>query len=357
MEVDVLIIGQGISGTFLSWNLAKQNVRFVVIDEDKPFTSSKIASGVINPVTGRQVVSTWMIETLLPFCKQAYTTFEQELNASFLTDTSIVSFAHTDQMMQAFEKRVHQEVTYIKADEINNYSAYFNVYGKAYQIVPVYLLDLHVMMQSWRKQLINHDQLLNEYFDINAFSFNETSVQYKHISAKKIIFCNGIQAYEYDFWKTLPYALNKGQALIAEIDGLPGKKIYKFGGTSYVPWDNNTWWIGSTYEREFENDLPTAAFRNHVEAEMKGLLKLPFKVLEHLSAVRPAALERRPFVGFHPLYKNIGILNGMGTKGCSLAPYFSQQLTENITAGKPIDPLADVQRFNKILTTRLKANN
>lgn len=71
--------------------------------------------------------------------------------------------------------------------------------------------------------------------------------------------------------------------------------------------------------------------------------------MDHVSAVRPATLERRPFVGFHPLYNQIGILNGMGTKGCSLAPYFASQLKVNLTQGRPINPEADINRYSRIL--------
>jgi len=61
-------------------------------------------------------------------------------------------------------------------------------------------------------------------------------------------------------------------------------------------------------------------------------------------------LERRPFVGFHPLYPSVGILNGMGTKGCSLAPYFSQQLVNHISSQLPIHPEADIKRFARVLS-------
>jgi hypothetical protein len=40
----------------------------------------------------------------------------------------------------------------------------------------------------------------------------------------------------------------------------------------------------------------------------------------------------------------------MGTKGCSLAPYFAHELAENIIHNKNINPLADVKRFSRILS-------
>jgi len=60
MQVDVLIIGQGICGTMLSWWLEKAGMSYVVADDPKPDSASRVAAGVINPVTGRRMVKTWM---------------------------------------------------------------------------------------------------------------------------------------------------------------------------------------------------------------------------------------------------------------------------------------------------------
>jgi glycine/D-amino acid oxidase-like deaminating enzyme len=86
-----------------------------------------------------------------------------------------------------------------------------------------------------------------------------------------------------------------------------------------------------------------------MEGALKEWLRVPFRVVEHMAAVRPATLERRPFVGFHPLYPVVGILNGMGTKGCSLAPYFARQLVRRMVSGMNIQADADILRFRKVL--------
>ncbi len=70
--IDYIIVGGGISGTFLSYYLLKKDQKIMVIDEAKANTSSAVASGVINPVTGRRLVTTWMIDELLPFAVNAY---------------------------------------------------------------------------------------------------------------------------------------------------------------------------------------------------------------------------------------------------------------------------------------------
>lgn len=68
--------------------------------------------------------------------------------------------------------------------------------------------------------------------------------------------------------------------------------------------------------------------------------------MDHIAAIRPANIQRRPFVGMHPTYTNMGIFNGMGTKGCSLAPYFAEQMTGHILHKTPIENEATIDRFN-----------
>ncbi len=117
-----------------------------------------------------------------------------------------------------------------------------------------------------------------------------------------------------------------------------------------VPWKDNLFWVGSTYEWKYEDLNPTPSFLDKTTQQLQNWLKLPFEIVNHIASERPANVERRPFVGFHPIQKNIGVFNGTGTKGCSLAPYFAYQLTQHIMNGEPIHPLADVQRFKNILS-------
>ena len=59
--IDYIIVGQGICGTLMSYYLQKEGKNIMVVDEAKPNTASLVASGIINPITGRGMVKTWMI--------------------------------------------------------------------------------------------------------------------------------------------------------------------------------------------------------------------------------------------------------------------------------------------------------
>ena len=351
MEVDYIIVGQGLSGSFLSWNLLKAGKKVLVINDVQPYTASKVASGVINPVTGRRIVSTWMIDVLLPFALEAYTHIGNDIGLELISQKNIIDFHPTPQMKLAFAERQPVEDKYLRypADE-PGLKQYFNFNFGAGEINPCYLIDVHLLLSGWRQKLIEKESLWEEVFDLSQLNTHHSPLTtYKNVSAQKIIFCDGTKGFDSPYFNLLPYAKNKGEAVIVEIDGLPRTNIFK-QGLSLVPWKENLWWAGSTYEWDFKDLLPSAAFREKVEELLKFWIKLPYKIVDHIAAERPANMERRPFVGFHPVHTNMGILNGMGTKGCSLAPYFAHQLTENILHDAPINPLADVKRFTKILS-------
>ncbi|HVX28240.1 MAG TPA: FAD-dependent oxidoreductase, partial [Parafilimonas sp.] len=327
----------------------------LVIDDNERNSASKIASGLINPVTGRRVVTTWMADELLPFAWKEYSVFGKELNIQCIQQKNILAFPSAPDLFQAFEKRKQQGNSYIYESPLTkeDLSVYFNFPFDVLQIAPCYLVDVHTLTEAWRNHLENDNLLLNEKFSENELILSERSVQYKNITAEKIIYCNGISSSVSKFWKQLPFVPNKGQALIAKIDYLSGEYIYKFGHLSLIPWQNNLWWIGSSNELNFVDEKPSDDFYQSTIVSLKKILKNTFKIEEHLSSIRPAAVERRPFAGVHPIYNQVAILNGMGSKGCSLAPWFAKELTDHLINNKTINALADVKRYANVLKREL----
>jgi glycine/D-amino acid oxidase-like deaminating enzyme len=350
MQVDYMIVGQGLCGTFLSWNLINAGKRVLVIDESKPYSSTKVASGVINPVTGRRIVRTWEIEQLMPFAVSAYTNLGNELGKPLIRQCNILDFHATPQVKLAFAERIPVEKEYLRIPENSDqWLHYFNPSFGIGEINPCWLIDLHAMLEGWRKKLADQESLLEENFNLEDCTINETQIRYKDIIAEKIIFCDGTSGLNNPYFNLLPYARNKGQAIIAEIPDLPATNIFK-QGISMVPWKDGLFWIGSTYEWNFSDLNPSGEFREKVSHQLKHWLKLPYRIADHLASERPANLERRPFVGLHPIHTSVGLLNGMGTKGCSLSPFFAKQLTDHLLYEHEINPLADIGRFRKILS-------
>lgn len=346
-----MIIGQGICGTWLSYYLIEAGKSVVIFDDEDKSSASYIASGLINPVTGRRVVTTWMADGLLPFVRAAYNAIGNKVNTQLIQQKNILIFPSAPDLMLAFNKRLQEGNSYIHQPSIQKEQlhSYFNFPFDVSEIAPCYLVDVHALIKSWRKFLKGINTLHNETFDENELSIFDDCISYKNMQAKKIIYCNGIQSSQSNYWKNLPFVQNKGQALIAAIPGLNGNYTYKFGYLSLIAWQNDLWWIGSSNELNFDSVSPTEAFYKSTVNALKRILKTDFEIKEHLSSIRPAAVERKPFAGIHPAYNQIAILNGMGSKGCSLAPWFARELAAHLINKEPINPLADVKRYTNVL--------
>jgi glycine/D-amino acid oxidase-like deaminating enzyme len=349
MEEEVLIIGQGLAGTWLSWWLYRSGITFKIIDVPNNDSASMRAAGLINPVTGRRMVTTWMIDELIPFAFDAYREIGKFLENSVIEEVSVIDFFPSVQMLQSFQKRFEEDPVYlIPGSDREKYAEWFQYDLGWGAIRPCLLVNVENLLIRWRAWLKKKELLIESGFDLSKLKLLNKGIEYGNIQSRHIIFCDGISSAQNPYFVKLPFALNKGEGLLVEIKGLPGDLVFK-KGMSLVPYRENIYWLGSSYEWSFDGDQPSANFRMTAEGWLKYNLKLPYTILEHFAAIRPATLERRPFVGFHPVHPQIGILNGMGTKGCSLAPYFARQLVEKLKGTGTINPLADITRFEKII--------
>lgn len=348
--VDYLIVGQGICGSFVAWNLEKANRSFIMIDKPDPLSSSRVAAGIINPVTGRRIVQTWMIDTLLDHAAKAYAQLGKALGVAAMAQKNSISFFPSPQMLLAFKQRLEEDATYLSfpADQ-EKYREQFQ-YDFGYgEISPCYAVNLAELLPAFRARLKNRDQLIEEAFDHSLLQLTAGGAHYKDIRAEKIIFCEGAGAMHNPWFSNLPFAYNKGEALIIKSDHLPTDKVFK-KSISLAPLTGDLFWAGSSYEWDFRDDKPSAIFRQKTEKHLREWIKKPFEITDHLASLRPATVERKPFAGVHPHHPQIAILNGMGAKGCSLAPYFADQLVNHLVKNTPLMEEADVNRYKRILS-------
>lgn len=349
MQTQFLILGQGLCGTWLSYYLKQAGASCIVIDNAAPHSASRIASGVINPVTGRRMVKTWMADTLLPFAEEQYDAIAHMLGEQLCYRTVVYNFFPSLQMKEShISKELLNENEYVGPfDEANEWKQFFNFDYGAGLIGPTFYIKLKSLLQSWSGLLKSSDALLEETFNWDELVLQNDGIRYKDIQAEYLIVCDGVAMESNRYFSKLPMVPNKGEAVLVSIPDLPSGLIYKKGQT-LVPWeDQNIFWLGSNYLLNYENNTPSKEFYQQSQAYLKDFLKVPFEIIDHISALRPTNLERRPFVGMHPLHPRLGILNGMGTKGCSLAPYFAHQLTNHLLHGSPILPEASIDRFGK----------
>jgi glycine/D-amino acid oxidase-like deaminating enzyme len=160
-------------------------------------------------------------------------------------------------------------------------------------------------------------------------------VQWKEVQAKKIIFCDGAFTTQNPYFNWLPFSLVKGEIIHITIPDNSLEHIIN-QGIFILPLRNGVYKVGATYEWNELTWQPTLKAQEELLPKLKALLKLPFELVAHDAGIRPATADRRPLIGLHPHYQSVGIFNGLGTKGVSLAPYFARQLFEHLEYNKEL---------------------
>ena len=82
-NTDVIILGLGLAGSALAWRLHWAGQRILLIDRGESVTASRIAAGLITPITGRRMTRADDFDLLLneaeTFYRQVETTTGQQL--------------------------------------------------------------------------------------------------------------------------------------------------------------------------------------------------------------------------------------------------------------------------------------
>lgn len=346
MQFDYIITGQGIAGTLLSYTLLQAGQRVLVIDEYKANSASRIAAGVINPVSGRRFEMGWMYDEIYPFARNTYQQLEQLLNVPVFRERDIWMVLPSEQLQAAFNVKTTSgaALQYTSPADPALWDAWLHQpYGAA--IVKGATVLLHNLLPAWRAYLQQKQLLLEERLDTDLLQITAAGVQYKNITARALIFCEGAQTVSNPwFGPHIPYLLNKGEVLKVHIPGLITENIIKRSIT-LVPQEKEIFWAGSTFAWDYPNELPTPEKRAYLEEGLQQLLKVPYTVLEQQAGVRPSGKDRRPIMGLHPEHPALGMFNGLGTKGCSLAPYMADLLTRHLLQGKPLLQETDIKRY------------
>lgn len=343
-SIDFLIIGQGLAGSALAWELVHRGKKVMVIDEPEANRSSTIAAGLFNPITGRVMTKTWMADQLFPELHRFYVTASSELHQPFFHPDTIYrpfisileqeqwKLKSADPSMLPFVKRFHETSQW--SHQVKNSWGGIEIAHSGY-------IDTNMWMKAIRNWLILSDSFMQAHVEESELHAGER-IHYKELDAGSVIFCNGLGASSGYWFNWLPLKPLKGQTLrITTRENL--ERIYS-RGVFMVP-SGNEYAVGATYEHPpFEQQVTPAGKALLVE-KLEGLLATSFDVVHQDWGIRPTTPDRRPMLGQHPQHNNVWVFNGLGTKGVSLAPYFARQLADCLMGQASLPSAVNISRF------------
>lgn len=322
-ELDHLIIGQGLAGSILSYKLLKMGKKVAVINTFDPKSPSYIAGGIFSPIAGQRIAKIWQADNIFPQMANFYRSLEQELKCSFFHQLPYIKLLINDELKK-FAQRRFADPEY--AQYIKRIRFWQNKHD-AIEIQHTGWMNTNIFLDNYRAFLKQNNAYIEDWFDVNQLKIGQNEIHYNDITAKNIIFANGLQATNNHFFDHHRFIPTKGELLTIKTDA-PTSAIVS-GNVFMLPIGKNLFHVGATFAREYSNVLPTQEAKQWLCTELEKLINVDYEIIDHKAGIRPTTPGHRPIVEWHKKHTNIGIFTGFGAKGVSYIPYCADLLVDS----------------------------
>lgn len=345
-KVEFLIVGQGLAGTTLAFEMLKQGVSFHILSSPAKKKASVVAAGMVNPLVFKRLTKSWMADELIPVMKKYYREKEGILGANFYFEKDILKpLSEQEKKLWEQRKMLPGFSSYIKkitdvspVDSIAGAAGYGRVTHSGY----LKLVDFLSLSEKYfrGRQLLTDGEWCFQNMNPENKTFDAGNVR-----ADKIVFCEGAHLSENPFFSFIKLRPVKGEVLEIYTPQLSEEFILN-KGVFVLPTGNHYFKVGSTYEWEDLSETPTEKGKKSITERLENLISTEYIIKNHWAGIRPAVADRRPVLGVHPAFKRLFVFNGLGTKGVMLAPFFAKEFLKHIsTAGYQLDAEVLATRF------------
>jgi glycine/D-amino acid oxidase-like deaminating enzyme len=342
-KVDYLIIGQGIAGSILAYQLIQKNHSVLVFDMGLKNSSTYVAAGVMNPLVLKRFTLTWRAQEFIDFNVPFYKELEHFLDEKFFYEAPLYKLIQSEDEKDFWQHRIKKanledfmEVELIPAPKaIKPATDYWM--GKVKQTA---WLDTKVFLESFRAYLAKNEMLIEEKVDYSSIKKN----QYKDIEFNKVLFCEGSEGVNNPIYEKVKFRRNKGDLITITSNELKTNEMFK-KQAFILPIGNNQFKVGATYDRFFEDETPSTEKANELKRQLENMTKAKYTLVKHESGIRPAMIDRRPVLGKCENSENHYVFNGLGSRGCFMAPKLATEMVDLMENDKQIRKTYNIERF------------
>ena len=343
-----LIIGQGLAGSLLAWNLLLRGRSVLLLDNNHASSSSLVAAGLVNPMAGMRFNLPARIDHWLDAANQTYGALERESGLTLHHAIPMVRLFRSVEQVRFWQRQANSEraTAYLGERFGPNESGQPVIapFGGFFQKRTGYV-NLPALLQYLSDRFRKAGRLIQHQVNHDQIEVLPDEVRWNGVRAGQLIFCEGYQCQHNPWFRQLPFTPDKGEFLTLDGGKQPDKIIN--GAHMAVPLAQGGIRFGATHNHSVQNNEPTGAGRNQLLAGMEKLLihTEGMEITAHHAGVRPATQDRHPFLGTHAVHSNLHLFNGFGAKGTLTIPWYAQQFTAYLEQGKPLPDEADIKRY------------
>lgn len=338
----ILIAGGGLAGTALGWALHERGAPFLIVDPNEAGTCSKIAAGLVTPITGKRVKPSWRVDELLPVALQLYQGVEKLIGGEFYHERPLVRLFKDAREVEwwrgragepGLEQWVDATAPLVDPAQVHSEFGGFVQRRAGWLDTAAYLEASRAFFQkigAWRQGIIAEEEI----------EASDSGVRWHDENFSHVVFCRGAeQRINSRFFPWLKFDCARGVIASLKVN-LPENRIIN-RGCWLLPYSAGLWRAGSTYE--FDLTTPMVTSMADLHEKLMRLLRIPFETGEGQAGIRPIIKHRQLVLGRHPAHPRVSLFNGLGSKGVLRAPFFAKMLAEQLLDDKPPETVVDVQ--------------
>lgn len=347
MKADFIVVGRGLAGSVLALRLIHSGFKVISIDNPALSSSTRVAAGLINPLSFRKISFTWRAQEAILEAERFYKKVEETSRIRFYYPSGICRIFGSEHEALTWKQLLLQNefAEHIAPAGTFDHGSFINApFGSGLVKTGGYI-STGSFLTAALNLLSREAFIIHETFDPEEVRFKTDSLQYRECTAAAIILCEGWKSSVAPWFSYLPFRPAKGEVLTIKTSGLPE---IPFVASAYgVPVGDSLYKIGATYEWGQQHENPTETQRQVLEKRLTTLLRTNFSIEAHVAGIRPTVVDRRPLMGRHPRYENLWIFNGLGTRGALLAPLLSKEFVNALSGNAEINGASDINRFLK----------
>lgn len=354
----ILIVGQGLAGSLLAWELVRLGKGVVILDAPDAHAASPVSAGILNPVTGKRIVKSWRVDQFHPVAVETYALLEKELKQRFFEPRPIVRLFQSPEEVELWEQRTgdpeyeswlgQRFAPGFLGGEVKDPHGSFAIRGGGW-------LAIRPLVDQLRGWFCARGLLVEAPFEPADIELplSGDALLWRGQPYERIVFCQGYRGADNPWFDWLDYRLSRGEILDVEVSSeLPDCILNR--GMWILPSPSGTARIGATYQWDH---LEAGTTTSGLVDLLKGAGELHsgrFAIRGHRAGIRPGTNDSRPYLGTHPLDARLAILNGLGSKGSLYGPPAARDLARHLVSNHPLEPEWDVQRRLKFLSEPLR---
>ena len=341
--LDFIIVGQGLAGSILALQLINEGKSFIIIDNQSS-SCSLIAAGIVNPITGRKYVKSWNYDKLSDYALGFYNKWQIKFDDEFYIPLKIGKVISSVKDKNDFFLKI--EDNHFNKNLIKPLPNHIKYNKNDIYILNGFRLNTLKFINNCKDYFTRVNTFLSDEFKYENILINDKNVVYKNIKSRHIVFCEGYKVKNNPFFNYLPMRPTKGELI--ELKTINHDINFCIQKNQFLlPTGKNSFKLGSNYDRDNINEIPTEKTKDNLLDFFHNTTTIDYLINDHRAGIRPSTIDRRPFIGAHPIHKNLWIFNGFGSKGVSLCPYYSSQLTSHIFKNESLCDDINIIRYNK----------